>query len=129
VELRDYTDADTAATLTVFLRAIRETAAADYTPARLPPGPPSTATQPPRPPSRQTAHTKAAIDGRVAGFTDLDDNGHLDMLFVEPDFARQGFAPGVLPPSDSRSHRARPALPVRSGPDRGSEVVQKAFPG
>jgi putative acetyltransferase len=32
VDLREYTDSDAEATLTVFLRAIRETAAGDYSP-------------------------------------------------------------------------------------------------
>jgi putative acetyltransferase len=32
------------------------------------------------------------IDGRVVGFTDLDDDGYVDMLFVDRDFGRQGVA-------------------------------------
>lgn len=38
----------------------------------------------------------AITDGRVVGFTDLDDDGHVDMLFVDPDFGRQGVATSML---------------------------------
>ena len=42
-------------------------------------------------------HTHLAIvEDRVAGFTDLDDNGHVDMLFVDPDYGRQGIATMLL---------------------------------
>jgi len=36
------------------------------------------------------------IDGRVVGFTDLDDDGYVDMLFVDPDFGRQRVATSML---------------------------------
>ena len=36
------------------------------------------------------------IDGRVVGFTDLDDDGYVDMLFVDPNFGRQGVATSML---------------------------------
>jgi putative acetyltransferase len=32
----------------------------------------------------------------VAGFTDLDDHGYIDMLFVDPDFGRHGVASALL---------------------------------
>ena len=38
----------------------------------------------------------AITDGRVVGFTDLDDDGYVDMLFVDPDFGRQGVATSML---------------------------------
>jgi putative acetyltransferase len=32
----------------------------------------------------------------VAGFTDVDDSGYIDMLFVDPDFGRRGVASALL---------------------------------
>ena len=32
----------------------------------------------------------------MAGFTDLDDHGYIDMVFVDPDFGRQGIASALL---------------------------------
>jgi GNAT superfamily N-acetyltransferase len=46
---------------------------------------------------RAAAHTQVAtIDGRVAEFTDLDDDGYVDMLFVDPDLDRQAVATSML---------------------------------
>jgi putative acetyltransferase len=38
----------------------------------------------------------AEVDERVVGFTDVDDHGYIDMLFVDPDAARQGVASALL---------------------------------
>ena len=47
--------------------------------------------------ARSAAHTQLAIiDGQVAGFTDMDDHGYIDMLFVDPDFGRQGIASALV---------------------------------
>ncbi len=97
MELRPYTEADAEATLIVFLRAIRETAAGNHTPDQVAAwaaqhGDPTAWAA-----SRLAAHTQVAtIDGRVAGFTDLDDDGYVDMLFVDPDFGRRGVATSML---------------------------------
>ena len=41
--------------------------------------------------ARAAAHTQLAmIDGHVAGFTDLDDHGYIDMFFVIPISAGTG---------------------------------------
>ena len=34
----------------------------------------------------------AECDGRIAGFSDLESNGHIDMLYVHPDCQRRGVA-------------------------------------
>lgn len=36
------------------------------------------------------------IDGRIAGFIELDPDGHVDCTFVHPDFARQGVMSGLM---------------------------------
>jgi len=38
----------------------------------------------------------AKIEDRIAGFSDLEPNGHVDMLFVHPDFQRRGVARALL---------------------------------
>ena len=97
MDLREYTDSDAEATLTVFLRAIRETAAGDYSPDQVAAWAAEHGDLAAWAASRAAAHTQVAIiDGRVVGFTDLDDDGYVDMLFVDPDFGRQGVATSML---------------------------------
>jgi len=97
VDLREYTAADAEATLAVFFRAIRETASADYSPEQVAAWAADDLDRDAWAASRAAAHTQlAVIDGRVAGFTDLDDNGYIDMMFVDPDFGRQGVATTLL---------------------------------
>ena len=38
----------------------------------------------------------AEIAGTVTGFVDLESDGHIDMLFVHPEFHRQGIATALL---------------------------------
>ena len=38
----------------------------------------------------------AEVDGEAAGFADLEENGHLDMMFVDPRFQRLGVATALL---------------------------------
>jgi putative acetyltransferase len=44
--------------------------------------------------SRQT--WVAEIDGKAVGFSDLEPDGHIDMLYVHPDFQRRGVASALL---------------------------------
>jgi putative acetyltransferase len=38
----------------------------------------------------------AELDGRIAGFSDLEPDGHIDMLYVHPEFRRCGVARALL---------------------------------
>lgn len=38
----------------------------------------------------------AEVEGRIAGFSDLEPDGHVDMLYVHPDFQRRGVAQALL---------------------------------
>ena len=38
----------------------------------------------------------AEMEGRIAGFSDLESDGHIDMLYVHPDFKRRGVARALL---------------------------------
>src|SRR3954447_21182727 len=97
MELRAYVAADAEATLAIFLRAVRETARAHYSPEQAAAWAADSGDLDSWAAARGAAHTQLAIiDGQVAGFTDLDDCGYIDMLFVDPDFGRRGIASGLL---------------------------------
>ncbi|MCB1915823.1 MAG: GNAT family N-acetyltransferase [Rhodocyclaceae bacterium] len=49
----------------------------------------------------------AGVDGRLAGFVALRSPGVVDLLFVEPDFARQGVGRALLAAALSRAHDRR----------------------
>lgn len=88
---------DDAATLAVFRRAVHVTAAADYTPEQLAawaPDDPDLAAWAARRAAGRTV--VATLDGRVVGFTDVDADGYVDMMFVDPDAARRGVGRALL---------------------------------
>ena len=97
VHLRPYRDDDATATLKVFRRAIRTLASHDYAPEQV-----EAWASPEIDPAvwaerRRTHRTQVAeTDGCVVGFTDVDDDGYVDMLFVDPDVARQGVGSALL---------------------------------
>lgn len=90
--LRAYTTADASATFDVFTRAIRQTASQDYTPEQV------NAWAHDRKlldwdRDRATATTQVAeLHGALVGFTDVDSDGHIDMLYVDPEYERRGIA-------------------------------------
>jgi putative acetyltransferase len=45
----------------------------------------------------------AEIEDRIAGFSDLEPDGHIDMLYVHPDFHRQGVARALLEHIEARA--------------------------
>ncbi|GAA4909269.1 putative acetyltransferase [Stackebrandtia albiflava] len=93
--IRRYRDTDAAATLAVFRRAVTVTAAADYAPDQIRAWAAADETEWGR--RRAATHTLVAeVDGRVAGFTDVDDHGLVDMMFVDPGHARSGVATALL---------------------------------
>jgi putative acetyltransferase len=94
--IRPYDPADATATRRVFVRAIRNTASADYTPEQIDAwaadvDPEVWAER------RITADTWVAeLGGEVVGFVDIDESGYIDMLFVDPGAARIGVATALL---------------------------------
>jgi len=97
IEIRDYRDADGAALTAIFQRAVREIARKDYSQVQLmawAPDAPDAAVFSARRSARPTF--VAEYDGKLAGFTDLDDDGHIDMFYVNPDFQRRGVASAML---------------------------------
>jgi putative acetyltransferase len=90
---RDYQPADLPAVLTIFRRAVHEVACRDYSPEQLAAWAP--------PDIDQAAWAKRLAeggvfveerDGQLTGFIRIDDKGHIDLMFVHPDYQRQGVA-------------------------------------
>lgn len=97
VELRDYAETDAETTLDVFLRAIRVTAAQDYTPEQVGAWASDDIDPAAWAARRAGSRTRVAVrDGVVVGFTDVDAAGYVDMLFVDPAAARTGVARALL---------------------------------
>lgn len=94
VVIRPYRHADAGDTLAIFLAAVTETAAADYAPDQIQAWA--------RPEIRKLSAWHAAmqernsyvatVDGAPAGFSDVDSEGYIDMMFVAPRYLRQGVA-------------------------------------
>jgi putative acetyltransferase len=97
MRIRRYTDEDAAATLTVFRRAVRETASHDYSPEQVAEWAPDDIDLEGWAVARASATTFVAVEGeRVIGFADLVGDGYVDMTFVDPDFGRRGVATALL---------------------------------
>ncbi len=96
MRIRAYGEADALPTLDTFLRAIRETASADYAAEQVSVwGRERDAAEWAE--KRRAAYTLVAVEeGSVAGFIDPDETGYIEMLFVSPDFARRGVATALL---------------------------------
>lgn len=96
------TESDTI--LDIYNRSVREIAARDYTPAQI------AAWAPEHGDMRAFAARLLAkptfiaeIDGRAAGFCDLEDDGHIDLFFVHPDFQRCGVGRALLAHIEARA--------------------------
>lgn len=97
MELRAYLAGDAKATSVIFLRAVHETAPAHYSPEQVTAWAADFGDLDSWAAARSASDTQLAlIDGHAVGFADLDDHGYIDMLFVDPDFGRQGIASTLL---------------------------------
>jgi len=95
--LRPYTGSDAEATLGVFLRAVRTTASGEYSPEQTAAWAPDGIKVDGWNASRGAHNTVVATaHDRAIGFTDLDDDGFIDMMFVDPDFSRRGVASALM---------------------------------
>ncbi|MFT4185595.1 MAG: GNAT family N-acetyltransferase [Rhizobium sp.] len=93
--IRAYDAADAGATIDIFLRAIREVASKDYTPAQIE----AWAKVDDAEVWAQWRASRptwiAVLDSTPVGFSDLKPDGCLDMMFVHPDHQGKGVA-GLL---------------------------------
>ena len=98
IKVRSYRGEDASATLTVFVEAIAETAAVDYSPAQT--------SAWARPEQRTVVEWDRALQYRnsnlalleapIIGFSDVNSEGHIEMMFVTPRHSRRGGAPALL---------------------------------
>ena len=97
IEIRDYRASDSEAIADIFQRAVREIARKDYSPVQVLAWAPDARDGAAFAAKRGAKPTFVAeYDGQVAGFTDLDGDGHIDMFYVNPDFQRRGVASAML---------------------------------
>ena len=97
VSIRPYTLADLDLLIALFNGAVRRVASRDYTPAQIAawaPDTPDRAAWAARLGGRPTL--VAEMDGVIAGFSDLEPDGHIDMLFVDADHQGRGVAGALL---------------------------------
>jgi putative acetyltransferase len=98
IALRAYEPADASDTLTVFTEAIIQTAAAHYTAEQIEawakPGRRDLAVWDNAMSERRSV--VAVQGGEVVGFSDVDQHGYIDMLFVSPRHLRRGVARTLL---------------------------------
>jgi len=105
VSLRLATATDSAAVAAIFHEAIRVLAAADYPPDQIEAwaGAPDPARWRARISDPRRELWIAEIDGSVAGFCDLEADGHVDTLYVHPNFAGRGVASSLLQQIEARA--------------------------
>jgi len=97
IEIRDYQDADSTALADIFTRAVRQIARRDYSPAQIAAWAPDAHDVAAFAARRSNRPTFVAeYKGQVAGFTDLDGEGRIDMFYVSPDFQRRGVGSAML---------------------------------
>lgn len=108
IQVRDYTEADAAPTLKVFRDAVTVTGAQRYTAEQVVAwaGPPEDNLPSWHAARSVPATIVAVIDDTVIGFSDLDEQGYIDMLFVSPEFGRRGVASRLLDEVESRARTA-----------------------
>ncbi|WP_243400291.1 GNAT family N-acetyltransferase [Arthrobacter glacialis] len=105
IDIHPYGRADAADTMAIFLAAVTETAAADYSPEQIQAWA--------RPEARELSTWHAAmhgrnsyvatVDGEPAGFSDIDPQGYIDMMFVAPRYLRLGVARQLLGHVESKA--------------------------
>jgi|SRR5579872_357846 len=97
ITVRPFAMDDAAAIADLFQASVRALAARDYTPSQLRAwAPDSIDTEKFGERSRSKSTWLAEIESRIAGFSDLEPDGHVDMLYVHPDFAGRGVARALL---------------------------------
>ncbi|NQX17517.1 GNAT family N-acetyltransferase [Rathayibacter sp. VKM Ac-2857] len=106
IAIRPYAESDAAGTLAVFLAAVTETAAADYSPEQIR----AWAGERDVPTWHLAMQARnafvATVDGELAGFSDVSVTGYIDMMFVAPRFLRRGVATRLLAEAESQAPTA-----------------------
>jgi putative acetyltransferase len=97
ITIRSYRDEDVSDLVAIFREAVRITARRDYTESQVRAWAPDLIDHAPfaqRCAAKSTWVAECAQ--RVAGFSDIEPDGHIDMLYVHPDFHRRRVARELL---------------------------------
>ena len=95
--IRLYVPADLDALIRLFRESVRRIAIRDYSLEQVTAWAPDAADRERWATRRGSRPTWVAeVDGEVAGFTDLEPDGHIDMMFVHPDHQGRGVAGALL---------------------------------
>jgi putative acetyltransferase len=104
ITVRPYAPEDLDAVIEVFLRSVRETASANYNPDQI-----AAWAQADREVWSKRRSSRptwiAEAEGQVAGFTDLENDGHLDMMYVHPELSGRGVARALLLAAEQYARR------------------------
>lgn len=97
IAIRPYAAGDASTLASLIRSSVREIASRDYTPSQIREWAPDRIDVirfGQKCASRPT--WVAEVEGRIAGFSDLEPDGHIDMLYVHPEFQRRGVARALL---------------------------------
>jgi putative acetyltransferase len=97
ITIRPYAAADVPRLTSLFRASVRDIASRDYTAAQVRAWASCITDEDKFGQKCETKSTWVAeIGGRIAGFSDLELDGHIDMLYVHPDFQQRGVARALL---------------------------------
>ena len=105
--LRDYTKTDCAELAELFYDTVHTVNAKDYTQEQLDAWATGKVNLEAWNESFQAHHTVVAeMDGKIVGFGDMDETGHLDRLYVHKDYQRRGVAAAICDALEQRTKAA-----------------------
>ncbi|HJS92154.1 MAG TPA: GNAT family N-acetyltransferase [Steroidobacteraceae bacterium] len=97
IAIRPYAPTDAFELTNLFRASVRQIASGDYSASQLRAWAPDAIDEHQFGQRCERKSTWVAeVEGRLAGFTDLQSDGHVDMLYVHPDFKRRGVARALL---------------------------------
>jgi putative acetyltransferase len=95
--IRPYKASDVSSLVSLFRASVRGIAARDYDPSQIRAWAPDTIDKEKFGHRRESKATWVAeVEDRIGGFSDLASDGHVDSLYVHPDFQRRGVARALL---------------------------------
>jgi putative acetyltransferase len=105
IDVRPYRTSDLDDVIDLFQRAVRETASADYNEAQIAAW--SQADRDEWELARLSRPTFIGmVDGEIAGFADLDKNGLIDMMFVDPKHQRKSVGTSLIARIEAEAEEA-----------------------
>lgn len=124
ITIRSYEPADVASVVGLFRASVRSIAASDYKPSQLRAWAPDVIDEEKFGRRCESKSTWVAeVGDRIVGFTDLEPDGHVEMLYIHPDFQRRGVARALL----EHVERAARAIGVRRLYTESSITARPAF--